>query len=58
MEKFELKENVKNKLAEAIELWADEYLVGKPALLANGVYFNLVQLLESKTLQINETFKD
>lgn len=58
MSDFEVSQKVKDKLAEAVEVWADEYLAFKPALIANGVYFNLVKFLEDKTVEINETFKD
>jgi len=54
---MELKENVKQKLAEAIELWADENLVGKPALLANCIYIQLEKTFIEQVEKINETFK-
>ena len=52
-----IKDNVKEKLAEAVELWADENLIGKPAVLANAVYFLLEKTLIEKTKEIQETFK-
>ena len=53
----ELKEEVKTKLAEAVELWADENLNGKPALLANAMYFGLESAMIKKADEITETFK-
>ena len=53
---MELKENVKEKLAEAVELWADENLIGKPAILANAVYFSLENVLIEKQKEIHEKF--
>lgn len=47
---------VTNKLAEAIDLWAQEYLPGKPAVLANATYFSLVKFLEEKTYEIEQLF--
>lgn len=54
--KMELKENVKEKLAEAVELWADENLIGKPAVLANAIYFSLEKVLIEKAKEIQEKF--
>jgi len=54
--KMELKENVKEKLAEAVELWADENLIGKPAILANAIYFSLEKVLIDKAKEIQEKF--
>lgn len=53
---MELKENVKEKLAEAVELWADENLIGKPAILANAIYFSLEKVLIEKQKEIHEKF--
>jgi len=52
-----LSEEVENKLAEAVELWADEELNGKPALLANGMYYSLRSAMIKQIEKINETFK-
>ncbi len=53
---IELSEKVKEKLAEAIELWADENLVGKPAILANAMFFGLEKEMLNQIEKINETF--
>lgn len=53
---MEISAAVKNKLAEAIEVWAEETLDGKPALLANATYFSIVSFLQNKTDEINEKF--
>jgi len=55
---IELNEQIKKKLADAMELWRDEYLVGKPALLATGIYYNSVSLLTEKTEEVIKTFGD
>ena len=52
-----LNDKVKEKLAEAVELWADENLIGKPALLANAMFFSLEAEMIKKTKEIKETFK-
>ena len=54
---IELKEEIKIKLAEAVELWAEDNLDGKPALLANAMYFGLESAMIKKIEEINETFK-
>jgi len=56
--KIELDQKVKDKLAEAVELWADDNLEGKPALLANAMYFALERAMLDQIKQINETFGD
>jgi hypothetical protein len=53
---MKISDEVKNKLAEAVELWADENLSGKPAILANAIYFGLVKTMEDKAKEIEETF--
>lgn len=50
---MELEENVKEKLAEAVELWADENLIGKPAILANAIYLSLEKVLIDKAKEIH-----
>ena len=57
MKIVELPENVKNKLEEAVELWAEEYLEGKPRILGAGIYFSLEKCLIEQTNKIFETFK-
>lgn len=49
MREIVLSEKVKDKLCEAIELWADEYLDGKPAILANALYFKLEKAIVEST---------
>ena len=39
--KIELTDQVKEKLADAVELWAVDVLPGKPAILATAVFFAL-----------------
>ena len=51
-----LSENVKNKLAEAVEAWADENLAGQPTLLATCVYYSLESELLKKQKEIDEKF--
>lgn len=53
---MEISQKVKDKIAEAIEIWADETLEGKPAILANATYFNMCKVLQDKTDEINKTF--
>ena len=54
--KIELSEEVKLKLSEAVEIWADENLIGKPAILANAIYFALEAELIKKAQEISERF--
>jgi hypothetical protein len=54
---MEISQAVKDKIAELIELWADETLYGKPAILAQATYFGTVSFLQNKTDEINEKFK-
>ena len=53
---MEISEKVKDKIAEAVELWADETLAGKPAILAHATYMSMVKALQDKTDEINATF--
>ena len=55
--KTELSEKVKEKLAEAIELWADENLIGKPAILANVMFFSIEDEMIKQIEKINEQFE-
>jgi hypothetical protein len=52
----EISEEVFEKLAEAVELWADENLGGKPALLAQVMFFSMEQAMKSKHEEIFKTF--
>jgi len=51
-----LSENVKQKLEQAIEAWADEIFPGRPALLANAVYLGMLAELQKRTNEIIEKF--
>lgn len=55
---MELAENVKQKLAEAVDLWANENLGGKPALLATCMFFSLEKEMINQAEKIKETFPD
>lgn len=52
--KAELSQEVKDKLAEAVEIWADDNLVGKPAILANCIYFSLETVMINKQKEIED----
>ena len=54
--KNELTEAVKARLAEAVEIWADENLNGKPAILANMIFFALEAEFIKKANEISERF--
>ena len=56
MAEIKLSEKITDKLSEAVSLWADEYLPGKPEILATGVYYQLERALIDKTKEINEKF--
>lgn len=53
---MEISQRVKDKIAEAVELWAEETLDGKPAILANATYFSMVAALQKKTDEIEAEF--
>jgi hypothetical protein len=53
---MELKESVKEKLSDVVNLWAEDNLIGKPALLASAVYFALEKELLRKQKEIEDTF--
>ncbi len=53
---MELSETVKTKLAEAVQLWADENLPGRPAILGYAVYSSVEGELLKKQKEIEETF--
>ena len=55
--KNELSEAVRDKLAEAVQLWADENLPGRPAILGYCVYSSVEAALLQKQKEIEETFK-
>lgn len=54
---MELSENVKQKLSEAVEAWVDEHLEGRPAILANAVYFTMEKALLEQQEKIEKTFE-
>lgn len=51
-----ISEKVKEKLAEAVELWADDNLNGKPAILANMIYFAIEKEMNRMEADILEKF--
>ena len=53
---MELSNEVKHKLEEVVEVWADDHLDGRPAILASGVYFQLEKKLREQTEKIEKTF--
>lgn len=53
---MELSESVKAKLSELVETIADEILEGKPALLANCIYYNLEEEVVRQIENIESTF--
>ena len=55
---MEISQKVKDKMAETIELWAEETLPGKPAILANVTYFSMVKFLQEKTDEITVKFTE
>lgn len=53
---MEISQKVRAKLTEAIQLWADQTPIGKPAILGNAVFFNIVRVLQNKTDEIDAIF--
>ena len=51
---MDLSDDVRDKLAQAIELWADENLVGRPAILGPAVFFSMKETLLKKQAEIEE----
>jgi len=51
-----LPENIKEKLRDLIEEWAEIYMNGKPQILIPGIFHNIDKLLLDKTNEIIETF--
>jgi len=51
-----LPKKVEDKLAEAVELWADEFLQGRPTLLGSAMYFSLEKKMLEKANEIEEKF--
>lgn len=58
IKEYEIKEIVKDKLMEAVEIWAVDHLEGKPSLLMSAVYFALEKTLEEQGKKIREIFPD
>ena len=54
----ELSDNVKERLAIAVSIWSDENLEGKPAILANAMYFRLEAEMLRMSKEIKETFSN
>lgn len=53
---MELSTEVKSKLAEAIELWAEENLPGRPSILGYAVFSTMEKALLEKQKEIEEHF--
>ena len=53
----ELPEEVQEKLAEAVELYVDEHLIGKPRLLATILFLNVASEMLKQINKIEDTFK-
>lgn len=53
---MELSEAVKSKLAEAVQIWADETLHGRPATLGYVVYSSVERELLKNQKLIEDTF--
>ena len=53
---MELSEKVKAKLGEVVELWAEDNLPGRPAILGAAVYKALERELLKNQAKIVETF--
>jgi len=47
---------VQEKLEEAVELWAEKYLPGRPAMLGSAMFYTLEAAMTKKTKEIIETF--
>lgn len=53
---MELSEAVKKKLAEVVELWAEDNLPGRPAILGYAVFSSLERELLKKQGEIEKEF--
>lgn len=53
---MELSESVCAKLGEAVELWAEENLEGRPAILGAAVYASVKRVLMEQQKEIEERF--
>lgn len=58
MKTIELSEKVKEKLSSAVEEWADENLVDKPAILAYMLFSVLENTMLKEIKKISETFEE
>jgi len=52
-----LSDKVLDSLSDTMQLWADENLVGKPAILLCATAMRMQELLSKDTQEINDTFK-
>ena len=52
----ELSKSVTGHLEAAVQEWADDNLEGKPAILANAMYFQLVKTMGDQAERIEKTF--
>ena len=55
---FVLSEPIVEKLAEAVRLYSEEYLNGKPTLLANAMYYALESTMIKQNEKITKLFGD
>ena len=53
-----LSEEIQDKIEEVVQLLIEDYLEGKPAILALGLYYQLEAESIKQILKIQETFKD
>jgi hypothetical protein len=53
---MKLSEAVESKLGEVVELWAEEHLPGRPAILGCAVYASLADELLKKQKEIEDKF--
>ena len=54
----ELDKGIKGKVEELIISIADQHMVGKPAILATGLFFSVEKLLLEQINKIEDTFAD
>lgn len=53
----ELSKEMDTALCDLVQCFADDYLDGKPAVLASAIYYSVQKLLLDKANEINEKFK-
>jgi len=49
-------DEVRDQIAIAVEMWADDNLPGRPAVLGHMVYLDMCKALEEKEAEIEKTF--